>query len=103
GSDISYGACAFPYYIEGLIEDEDRLIAKDKDEVLGDGLDLRILSEAVDVDFTSKKVKVRNLSNSNEYDLYYDKLVIATGAKSNRLDVFKGMKGVFPLNTLKDA
>ena len=103
GTDISYGACAFPYYIEGLIEDENKLIAKDKEEVLGDGLDLRILSEAVDVDFSAKTVKVRNLSNANVYDLSYDKLVIATGAQSNRLDVFKGMKGVFPLNTLKDA
>lgn len=103
GTDISYGACAFPYYIEGLIEDEHKLIAKDKEEVLGDGLDLRTLSEAVDVDFSAKTVKVRSLSNSNEYDLSYDKLVIATGAKSNRLDVFQGMKGVFPLNTLKDA
>lgn len=103
GTDISYGACAFPYYIEGLIEDENKLIAKDQEEVLADGLDLRLLSEAVDVDFTLKKVRVRNLSNSNEYDLSYDKLVIATGAKSNRLDAFKGIKGVFPLNTLKDA
>ncbi|HSL86456.1 MAG TPA: FAD-dependent oxidoreductase, partial [Bacteroidales bacterium] len=103
GTDISYGACAFPYYIEGLIEEEAKLIAKDKDEVLSDGIDLRLLSEAVDADLSRKVVKVKNLSNSNEYELSYDKLVIATGARANRLEVFTGMKGVFPLNTLKDA
>lgn len=103
GEDISYGACGFPYYIEGLIEEEKKLIARDRDRVLSDGIDLRLLSEAVDVDFKNKTVKVKNLSNKNEYDLHYDKLIIATGARSNRLDLFKGMKGVFPLNSLKDA
>ena len=103
GEDISYGACGFPYYIEGLIEQEKKLIARDQERVLSDGIDLRLLSEAIDVDFKNKTVKVKNLSNKNEYDLHYDKLIIATGARSNRLDLFKGMKGVFPLNSLKDA
>lgn len=103
GEDISYGACGFPYYIEGLIEEEKKLIARDKERVLSDGIDLRIFSEAIDVDFKNKTVKVKNLSNKNEYNLLYDKLIIATGARGNRLDLFKGMKGVFPLNSLKDA
>ncbi|MBO1265715.1 FAD-dependent oxidoreductase [Proteiniclasticum sp. SCR006] len=103
GEDISYGACGFPYYIEGLIEEEKKLIARDKKRVLADGIDLRLFSEAIDVDFQNKSVKVRNLSNKNEYELKYDKLVIAVGARSNHLDIFTGMKGVFPLNTLKHA
>lgn len=103
GEDISYGACGFPYYIEGLIEEEKKLIARDKERVLADGIDLRLFSEAIDVDFQNKSVKVRNLSNKNEYELKYDKLVIAVGARSNHLDIFTGMKGVFPLNTLKHA
>ena len=103
GEDISYGACGFPYYIEGLIEEEKKLIARDKERVLSDGIDLRLLSEVIDVDFNNKTVKVKSISNKNEYELSYDKLIIATGASSNRLDLFKGMKGVFPLNSLKDA
>ena len=103
GEDISYGACGFPYYIEGLIEEEKKLIARDKERVLSDGIDLRLLSEAIDVDFNNKTVTVKNISDKNEYELYYDKLIIATGARSNHLDLFKGMKGIFPLNSLKDA
>lgn len=103
GEDISYGACGFPYYIEGLIEEEKKLIARDKERVLSDGIDLRLLSEAIDVDFNNKTVTVKNISDKNEYELYYDKLIIATGASSNHLDLFKGMKGIFPLNSLKDA
>lgn len=103
GEDISYGACGFPYYIEGLIEKEKKLIARDRDRVLSDGIDLRLSSEVIDVDFHRKTVKIRDQKASKEYDESYDRLVIATGARSNRLDIFKGMKGVFPLNTLKDA
>ncbi len=103
GKDISYGACGFPYYIEGLIEEEKKLIARDKERVLSDGIDLRLLSEAIDVDFLNKTVKVKNQSNDNIYELSYDKLVITTGGKSSRLGIFNGMKGVFSLNTLKDA
>lgn len=103
GTDISYGACAFPYYIEGLIEKESRLIAKNKEEVLSDGMDLRLQNEVIDVDFGRKTLQVRNLVNENEYEISYDRLVIATGARSNRLEIFQGMKGVFPLNTLSDA
>lgn len=103
GEDISYGACGFPYYIEGLIEEEKKLIARDKERVLSDGIDLRLLSEAIDVDFNNKTVTVKNISDKNEYELYYDKLIITTGASSNHLDLFKGMKGIFPLNSLKDA
>jgi len=101
--DISYGACGFPYYIEGLIDDGDTLISKHVETVISDGMDLRILNEAVKVDFPHKTVRVRDLQSKNEYDISYDKLVIATGGKSNKLKTFSGMKGVFQLNTLEDA
>lgn len=103
GQDISYGACGFPYYIEGLIEKEEKLIAKDATQVLQDGFDLKLCHEVIDVDFTSKEVAVRNLITSESFRLPYDKLVIATGANAKRLPYFTGTKGVFPLNTLEDA
>ena len=103
GEDISYGACGFPYYIEGLIEKEEKLIAKDAAEVLHDGFDLKLRHEVIDVDFDRKEITVRNLSLEENLKLSYDKLVIATGANAKRLPFFQGMKGVFPLNTLEDA
>ena len=103
GEDISYGACGFPYYIEGLIEKEEKLIAKNAAEVLQDGFDLKLRHEVIDVDFDRKEVTVRNLSLQENLTLPYDKLVIATGANAKQLPFFRGMKGVFPLNTLEDA
>lgn len=103
GSDISYGACGFPYYIEGLIEKEEKLIAKNAAEVLQDGFDLKLRHEAVDVDFHQKEVSVKDLRSNEMVRIPYDKLVIATGANAKRLPYFNRMRGVFPLNTLEDA
>jgi len=101
--NISYGACGFPYYIEGIIEDSDDLVAKNRDEVIGDGIDLRILNEAVKVDFQKKIVHTVDLTSGKAYDVPYDKLVIAVGGKSIRLKALEGIKGIFPLNNMEDA
>ncbi|MGB4588756.1 MAG: FAD-dependent oxidoreductase [Clostridiaceae bacterium] len=101
--DISYGACGFPYYIEGLIEDSDDLVAKNRDEVIGDGIDLRILNEAVGVDFQKKIVHTLDLINEKAYDIPYDKLIIAVGGKSIRLKALEGIQGIYPLNNMEDA
>ena len=101
--DISYGACGFPYYIEGLIEDSEDLVAKNREEVMGDGLDLRILNEAVKVDFQKKIVHTLDLTNGKRYDVAYDKLIIAVGGKSIRLKALEGILGIFPLNNMEDA
>lgn len=101
--DISYGACGFPYYIEGLIEDSEDLVAKNREEVMGDGIDLRILNEAVKVDFQKKIVHTLDLTNGKRYDVAYDKLIIAVGGKSIRLKALEGIPGIFPLNNMEDA
>lgn len=103
GGDISYGACGFPYYIEGLIAKEEKLIAKSSEEVLEDGFDLRLYHEVVGVDFIQKMVKIRRNDENTELAISYDKLIVATGASPKRLTQLQGMKGVFPLNSLKDA
>ncbi|NLC66610.1 MAG: FAD-dependent oxidoreductase, partial [Clostridium sp.] len=102
-TDISYGACGFPYFIEDVIKNERSLISKTSKDVLNDGIDLRLKSEAIGVDFKNKSVKVRDLKNENEYDLSYDKLVIATGGKSVTLKPLDNIEGIFSLNTLEDA
>jgi len=101
--DISYGACGFPYYIEGLIVDPDDLIAKNRDEVIADGIDLRILNEAIKVDFQKKIVHTKDLESGKAHEVPYDKLIIAVGGKSIRLKALEGIKGIFPLNNMEDA
>jgi len=101
--DISFGACGFPYYIEGLIEDSNDLVAKNRDEVIADGIDLRILNEAIKVDFQKKIVHTKDLESGKTYEVPYDKLIIAVGGKSIQLKALEGIKGIFPLNNMKDA
>lgn len=102
-TDISYGACGFPYFIEDVIENEKSLIAKTSEDVLNDGMDLRLKSEAIGVDFKNKSVKVLNLNTDEEYDINYDKLILATGGKSITLKSLDGIEGIFTLNTMEDA
>ncbi|MBR0574721.1 FAD-dependent oxidoreductase [Proteiniclasticum sp. BAD-10] len=101
--DISYGACGFPYFIEGLIREEKSLIARDKARVLQDGIDLRTGWEVTAVDVQKKTVTAKVAGEDALQQLPYDRLVIAVGGKSKRIAGLAGMKGVFPLNTLQDA
>lgn len=103
GNDISYGACGFPYYIEGLIEEERKLIAKTSERVKEDGLHLLLAHEVVDVDFDKKELTVKNHKTQEIFVDAYDELVLGVGASALRLPAFQKMKGVFALNNLADA
>lgn len=103
GTDVSYGACGMPYLIGGAIDEESRLIAKTAEEILADGIDLRLRHEAVRVDFALKNVIVRSLDNEEETAINYDFLLIGTGANAVRIPGTEGIEGVFTLNTLEDS
>jgi NADPH-dependent 2,4-dienoyl-CoA reductase/sulfur reductase-like enzyme/rhodanese-related sulfurtransferase len=109
--DVSYGACSLPYYIEGLFDDLEE-VRKTPVGVLRDekffanckGVEVQTLTEALEIDRPGKKVKVRNLENSEERDIPYDKLVLATG-NAPIMPPLPGMDlpAVFPLKSMADA
>ncbi|AEA34018.1 FAD-dependent oxidoreductase [Hippea maritima] len=104
GRDVSYGACGMPYNI-GYQADIDELVVLTADEFKTKrGIDVRLLSEAVGVDFNNRKVKVRSLASDREYELVYDKLFIGSGAEAF-LPPIEGAanEGVFKLKVLDDA
>ncbi|WP_025270175.1 FAD-dependent oxidoreductase [Hippea sp. KM1] len=104
GRDVSYGACGMPYNI-GYKGDIDDLVVLTADEFKSKrGIDVRLLSEAIGVDFNSKKVKVKSIASDREYELVYDKLFIGSGAEAF-LPPIKGItnEGVFKLKVLDDA
>ncbi|MBN2427290.1 MAG: FAD-dependent oxidoreductase [Deltaproteobacteria bacterium] len=109
--DVSYGACSLPYYIEGHFDDLEE-VRRTPVGVLRDekffanckGVEVRTLTEALEIDSKQKKVKVRNLENDQESEIPYDKLVLATG-NHPILPPIPGMElpGVYPLKTMADA
>lgn len=105
GPDVSYGACGLPYNIEDPARDIEDLVAVGADAFRKQrGIDLRTRHEALSLDTDQKTLRVRDLSKNEEYELSYDKLVIATGASAVKLPLpGLDLEGVFVLRTLADG
>lgn len=81
GPDVSFANCGLPYHIGGEIQDRSKL-AVQTPESLQTLLNIKVRNrtEAVSVDREAKKLKIRNLTNNQEEELAYDKLVLSPGA-----------------------
>jgi NADPH-dependent 2,4-dienoyl-CoA reductase/sulfur reductase-like enzyme len=103
GQDVSYGACATPYYVSGIIDTRDRLIRYDADFFRRERrIDVRLGAEAFELDPRRRSVAYRTGGATEALD--YDALVIATGAAPIRLPLpGADLPGVFLLRTLTDA
>ncbi|QZE14010.1 FAD-dependent oxidoreductase [Halosquirtibacter laminarini] len=82
GPHISYANCGLPYYIGGVIKDRSKLLVQTP-ESFGKrfNIDVRIYSEAIEIDSEQKNVTVLNHQTEEKYTLSYDKLVLSPGAK----------------------
>ncbi|MFV0246405.1 MAG: CoA-disulfide reductase [Mycoplasmatales bacterium] len=74
GDYISFGACGLPYYVAGEFEDKNEMFARTPEQIIEDGIDLRMNTEVISIDFDNKSVSTTNDT------ITYDKLIIATGA-----------------------
>lgn len=111
GNSLSYGACALPYYVEGLVADLDD-VRRTNNGTLRDaaffrkvkGVEVRCRCEALAIDRQARQVKVRALDRGCEETLGYDALVLATGNRPIVPPVPGiDLAGVHPLKTLADA
>lgn len=108
---ISYGGCGIPYYVGGDINDLEDLYRTTshaiRDKAFFEtckGIKVLTRVEALEIDRQGKRVKVSYLETGKEELLYYDKLVLATGAKAVK-PPFPGvdLKKVFTVSDLHDA
>ncbi|MDU4588783.1 CoA-disulfide reductase [Clostridium sp.] len=79
---VSFGACGLPYFVGDFFEDSNNMIARTPEAFVNSGIDVKTLHEVKRVDFENKKVIVQDLKGNEEFEDYYDKLMIATGASS---------------------
>ena len=82
GDIVSFGACGLPYYVGGFFEDSREMIARTPEEFRESGVEIHTKHEVIDVDFSSKKLKVKNLITDEILEESYDKLMIASGARA---------------------
>ena len=82
GDIVSFGACGLPYYVGGFFEDSREMIARTPEQFRESGVEIHTKHEVTDVDFSSKKIKVKNLTTDEILEESYDKLMIASGARA---------------------
>lgn len=101
----SYSACGIPYWVGGVVEGPDALIARTAEEHRARDIDLRMRTEVTELDLDRGRVRARELDNGGrETWTGFDKLVLATGARPLRPDL-PGIDapGVHGVQTLDDG
>lgn len=102
---VSYANCGLPYYIGGVITEEEDLTLQtpgsfwDRFKV-----DMRVHHEVTDINTDKKTVTVRDFKTGKIYEESYDKLILSPGAKPIHPDAH-GMDNdkVFTLRTVEDT
>lgn len=98
----SYSACGIPYFIGGLIEEADRLVARSPETFRNEyDIDVRTRHEVTSIDPDNRKVEIYDLENKRSFNEPYDQLLIATGARPFCPEVpGSDADGIFGLSTL---
>ncbi len=100
---VSYANCGLPYFVGGVIEDEDDLLLQTP-ERLSDRfrLDVQVDTEVVEIDATNHRVTTRSTVDGRTQSIPYDKLVLSPGAIPVRPSI-PGFDRVRVLRTVEDA
>ena len=100
---VSYANCGLPYFVGGVIEDEDDLLVMTPKR-LHDRfrLDVRVDTEVVAIDTVLRRVTVRPTQGGATSEIRYDSLVLSPGAAPVR-PALPGFDRVAVLRTVEDA
>ena len=102
---ISYAGCGLPYYIGGIIEEEEALkIVKAESFEKTRRIKVELNTEAVSIDPAAKSVSAVDLVTGEKKKYGYDTLVIATGALPLKLPgPGSDLENIYNLRTIKDS
>ncbi len=102
GRHISFSACGMPYWAGGIVEGgKDRLVVLSPEDARERGLDVRMETEAVDVDPGARTVTTAGPDGPNS--LAYDHLVLAPGVEPRTPWPGCDLPGVHALRHLDDG
>jgi NADPH-dependent 2,4-dienoyl-CoA reductase/sulfur reductase-like enzyme/rhodanese-related sulfurtransferase len=100
---VSYANCGLPYYVGGVIEEEDALLLQTPASLHARfRLDVRIASEVESINPSARTIMVKNELNGESYELSYDKLVMSPGA-SPVVPPIPGIERAMTLRTVEDV
>ena len=102
-SHVSYANCGLPYFVGGVIEDEEDLLLQTPERLFDRfRLDVRVDCEVVDIDAAGHTVTTRSTVDGRTDSVEYDKLVLSPGAAPVRPSI-PGFDRVRVLRTVEDA
>ena len=100
---VSYANCGLPYFVGGVIEEEDALLLQTPASLHARfKLDVRVATEVTSIDPAAKTVTVKDWQKSEEHVLSYDKLILSPGA-SPVVPPIPGIERALTLRTVEDV
>lgn len=103
GDIVAFSNCGLPFHISEQIKTREDLILLSKGALTkGYGIDVRVGHEVININRDEKTIRVRN--EDGEFNESYDKLILAPGARPNKLEI-KGLDSIANSNlvTVDDA
>ena len=100
----SISECGLPYFLSGVVERRDELVARTPEQFAEQGIEVRVRHRVEGIDPTTKRLSVRNLMADETFEDTYDRLIIATGAQAVSPPIpGADLDGVFKLRFLTDS
>jgi NADPH-dependent 2,4-dienoyl-CoA reductase/sulfur reductase-like enzyme/rhodanese-related sulfurtransferase len=100
---VSFANCGLPYHVGGVIEDRSSLLLQTPASLGARfGLDVRVRTEAVEVDRERRVVRTRHVGTGETEELSYDALVLSPGARPVRPDI-PGIERALSLRDIEDT
>ena len=78
--NISFLSCGIALSVGKVVTEPEKLFYNSPSNLEQSGITTRMKHEVLDIDFESKKVKVRNLATNKEFEDGYDKLILTLGS-----------------------
>lgn len=101
---ISYSACGLPYFIEGLIEDPQRLIVRTPQQFEEKGANIHLNKRCTKILPEEHKIIVLDTKTGIEQEVEYDRLAITTGARPIVPAIENvNLKNIFTVRTVQDG
>ena len=79
---ISYGICELPYYIGGIVREEDLVVHTAESLKREKGVDVRLHHRVEQIHPGNRRLSVRDIGSGKVAEIAYDRLILTTGASA---------------------